>query len=40
MPETQQQRFSLITDKSLNELKKLIDVPIEDSLELLRSSSR
>jgi acyl dehydratase len=33
MPETQQQRFSLITDKSLNELKKLIDVPIEDSLE-------
>src|SRR5712692_1139348 len=33
MPEPQQQRFSLITDKSLNELKKLIDVPIEDSLE-------
>src|SRR6266849_4778978 len=33
MPETLQQRFSLITDKSLNELKKLIDVPIEDSLE-------
>jgi acyl dehydratase len=32
MRETQQ-RFSLITDKSLNELRKLIDVPIEDSLE-------
>jgi len=32
MPENQQ-RFSLITEKSLNELKKLIGVPIEDSLE-------
>jgi acyl dehydratase len=32
MRETQQ-RFSLITDQSLNELQKLIDVPIEDSLE-------
>jgi acyl dehydratase len=27
------QRFSVITDKSLAELRKLIDVPIEDSLE-------
>jgi acyl dehydratase len=27
------QRFSLITDRSLAELRKLIDVPIEDSLE-------
>ena len=32
MPESQQ-RFSLITDHSLNELSKLIGVPIEDSLE-------
>jgi len=32
MPETQP-RFSLITDKSLADLRKLIDVPIEDSLE-------
>jgi acyl dehydratase len=32
MPESQQ-RFSLITDKSLADLRKLIDVPIEDSLE-------
>ena len=28
-----QQRFSLITDRGLNELRKLIGVPIEDSLE-------
>jgi acyl dehydratase len=27
------QRFSVITDRSLSELRKLIDVPIEDSLE-------
>src|SRR5246127_2155774 len=27
------QRFSVITDRSLTELRKLIDVPIEDSLE-------
>jgi acyl dehydratase len=33
MPENQQQRFSLITDKGLNELRKLLNVPIEDSLE-------
>ena len=32
MPESQQ-RFSLITDKSLAELRKLINVPIEDTLE-------
>src|SRR5271166_3474822 len=32
MPETQQ-RFSLISDKSLVDLRKLIGVPIEDSLE-------
>lgn len=32
MPENQQ-RFSLITEHSLNELRKLIGVPIEDSLE-------
>ena len=32
MRETQQ-RFSLITDQILHELRKLIDVPIEDSLE-------
>jgi acyl dehydratase len=32
MPENQQ-RFSLITEKSLNELRELIGVPIEDSLE-------
>src|ERR1700692_2756043 len=32
MPEPQQ-RFSLITDKSLAELRTLIGVPIEDSLE-------
>jgi acyl dehydratase len=29
----QQQRFSLITDKSLADLRKLVGVPIEDSLE-------
>ncbi|MGH7987532.1 MAG: FAS1-like dehydratase domain-containing protein [Candidatus Binataceae bacterium] len=29
----QQQRFSVITDKSLTDLLKLIDIPIEDSLE-------
>jgi hypothetical protein len=28
-----QQRFSLITDKSLADLRKLIGVPIEDTLE-------
>ena len=33
MAEKQTQRFSLITDKSLGELRKLIDVPIEDSIE-------
>ena len=32
MPETQQ-RFSLISDKTLADLRKLINVPIEDSLE-------
>ena len=32
MPQTQQ-RFSLITDKSLADLRKLIDVPVTDSLE-------
>lgn len=32
MPESQQ-RFSLITERSLNELRKLIGVPIEDTLE-------
>jgi len=32
MPETRQ-RFSVITDKSLTDLRKLIGVPIEDSLE-------
>ncbi len=32
MPESQQ-RFSVITDKSLSDLRKLINVPIEDSLE-------
>jgi acyl dehydratase len=32
MPESQP-RFSVITDKSLADLRKLIDVPIEDSLE-------
>lgn len=30
---TEQPRFSLITDRGLNELRKLINVPIEDSLE-------
>ncbi|MGH8010881.1 MAG: FAS1-like dehydratase domain-containing protein [Candidatus Binataceae bacterium] len=29
----QQQRFSVITDKSLTDLRKLVDLPIEDSLE-------
>ena len=29
----QQQRFSLITDKSFADLRKLVGVPIEDSLE-------
>jgi acyl dehydratase len=33
MPQAAQQRFSLITDKGLTELRKLIGVPIEDSLE-------
>jgi acyl dehydratase len=33
MPETQQQRFSLITDDALDALRRLIGVPIEDSLE-------
>jgi len=34
MPEApNQQRFSLITDKSLADLRKLVDVPIEDTLE-------
>jgi acyl dehydratase len=32
MPE-QQQRFSLITDKGLNQLRKLVNTPIEDTLE-------
>jgi acyl dehydratase len=32
MPETQQ-RFSVISDKSMSDLRKLIGVPIEDSLE-------
>ena len=32
MPETSQ-RFSVINDKSLTDLRKLIGVPIEDSLE-------
>ena len=29
----QQQRFSLITDKSFADLRKLVGVPIEDSIE-------
>lgn len=33
MAETQQQRFSLITEESLTALRQLIGVPIEDSLE-------
>lgn len=33
MAETQQQRFSLITEESLDALRQLIGVPIEDSLE-------
>ncbi|MGE0681114.1 MAG: MaoC family dehydratase N-terminal domain-containing protein [Candidatus Binatia bacterium] len=33
MAETQQQRFSLITDEALDALRQLIGVPIEDSLE-------
>lgn len=33
MPDTQQQRFSLITEESLEALRQLIGVPIEDSLE-------
>ena len=31
--EIQQQRFSLITEKSLNDLRQLIGVEIEDTLE-------
>jgi acyl dehydratase len=33
MAQTEQQRFSLITEESLNALRRLIGVPIEDSLE-------